>query len=101
MNEIVAGLKQWGCKLDDIMEIFQGDEGSYLSLVSSAAEDGALQALGDALKKGDIREAFENAHMLKGVLGNLGLTPSTSSPARLWNRSGANHWTALLTITQN
>ncbi len=65
--------------LDDILEIFQGDEEGYLALVASAGKDAALKALGEALARGDTREAFEQAHMLKGVLGNLGLTPLYST----------------------
>ncbi len=75
MDKVVSRLQAWGCMLDDILDIFQGDEEAYLELVTSAGKDPALVALGEALKKRDALEAFEQAHMLKGVFGNLGLTP--------------------------
>lgn len=75
MDKVISQLQAWGCMLDDILDIFQGDEEAYLNLVASAGQDPALLALGEALKKREAHEAFEQAHMLKGVFGNLGLTP--------------------------
>ena len=50
-------------------------EGFYLNLVNSAIDDTELKKLGQALSDSDIKTAFEVSHSLKGVYGNLGLTP--------------------------
>ena len=50
------------------------NEACYLRLVGLAAKDGSYEALRAALDQGDLTAAFEAAHALKGVLGNLSLT---------------------------
>ena len=52
-----------------------GNEGFYLRLVKMAAEDPGFGKLFQAVDEGDLDAAFEAAHALKGVLGNLSLTP--------------------------
>ena len=39
-----------------------------------AAQDQTFEQLEEALQKGDLDSAFERAHALKGVLGNVSLT---------------------------
>ena len=51
------------------------NEAFYLRLVGLAAKDGSYETLRAALDQGDLTAAFEAAHALKGVLGNLSLTP--------------------------
>ena len=50
-------------------------EDFYLDLVNTALDDTQLVRLGGALEKGELDTAFEAAHALKGVYGNLSLTP--------------------------
>ena len=47
----------------------------YLKILSMLFQDDNLQKLDQALKCGDLNDAFEAAHTLKGVTGNLGLAP--------------------------
>ena len=51
------------------------NEAFYLRLVNMALDDASFQKLSDAVAAGDKRAGFEAAHSLKGVLGNLALTP--------------------------
>ncbi len=50
-------------------------ESLYLRLVNMIPEEKNFAALENALDKGDLDAAFAAAHALKGVLGNLSLTP--------------------------
>ena len=50
------------------------NEPFYLRLVKMAAEDNGFEQMKAAIEKGDLDEAFERAHALKGVLGNVSLT---------------------------
>lgn len=52
-----------------------GNEALYLRLVNMIPDEDSFAALDAALKAGDLDRAFEAAHALKGVLGNLSLTP--------------------------
>lgn len=65
------------CGLDyrTTMERFVHNEALYLRLLGKLFSSDEMQKLGDALEGGDKRGAFEAAHALKGVAGNLGLTP--------------------------
>ncbi|NCB93489.1 MAG: Hpt domain-containing protein [Clostridia bacterium] len=58
------------------MERFVDDEEFYSDCLQSfMEEDPSFEGLGTALKEGKYSEAFDYAHTLKGVAGNLGLTP--------------------------
>ncbi len=60
-----------------------GSEALYLRLVNMIPGEGNFTALKDALDAGDLDKAFEAAHALKGVLGNLSLTPLFEKAAEL------------------
>ena len=52
-----------------------GNETFYLRLVAMIPAEGNFDKLQSAVEAGDLTEAFEAAHALKGVVGNLSLTP--------------------------
>ena len=52
-----------------------GNQAKYPKILGMLFQDQNLQKLGDALEGGDMQAAFEAAHTLKGVVGNMGLTP--------------------------
>ena len=54
---------------------FFGNEGMYLRFLDMFFQDESFQQLENALDAGDIKDAFAAAHTLKGVAGNMGLTP--------------------------
>ena len=52
-----------------------GSEALYLKLVNMIPGESNFDLLEQALANNDLDKAFEAAHALKGVLGNLSLTP--------------------------
>lgn len=50
------------------------DEGFYLKMVNMALQDANFEQLKEAVESGDLSAAFERAHALKGVMGNVALT---------------------------
>ena len=51
------------------------NEAFYLRLVGRVRNDATFDKLYEAIENKDLKQAFEYAHSLKGVLGNLSLTP--------------------------
>lgn len=52
-----------------------GNEVFYLKLVATIPSESNFDKLKNALEAGNLEDAFLAAHALKGVLGNLSLTP--------------------------
>ena len=71
----VDALKQFGCDTDDGLTRCMGNEAFYFKLIGKVIDDKNFQALEDAVAAKDLDAAFDAAHSLKGVLGNLALTP--------------------------
>ena len=68
-------LRAWGADVDDALPRCLNNEAFYLRLVGKAVEEPTFDRLREALEAGDLDKAFEQAHALKGVTGNLALTP--------------------------
>ena len=51
------------------------NEEFYLKMVGMVLQDAGFDQLKDAIEEGDLDTAFERAHALKGVTGNVSLTP--------------------------
>ena len=75
MQNFRAIFEEYGADYAQTMPRFMGNESLYLKLLSMLFEDTNLQKLGAALGAGDMAGAFEAGHTLKGVVGNMGLTP--------------------------
>ncbi len=75
MTELTKRLTDYGADMPGAMERFVNDEALYAECFAIFLQDPCFAALGDALARGDRSAAFEAAHTLKGVSGNLGLTP--------------------------
>lgn len=75
MGDFETVLKSYGVDYDNTMERFLQNKALYLRILGMLFEDENLKKLGDALKAEDYADAFDAAHTLKGVAGNLGLTP--------------------------
>lgn len=71
----VDQLREIGVQPEDGLQRCLNDEDFYLTLVKMVPADAGFQKLEEALAGGDLDAAFEAAHALKGVLGNLSLTP--------------------------
>ncbi len=72
---LMAALKEKGADIDGIMERFLQDEAFYADCFEEFMLDENFEALGKAIALGYYPQAFECAHALKGVAGNLGLLP--------------------------
>ena len=79
----IEKLREYGANVEEGLGRCMNNETFYLRLVNMAAGDGGFARLSEALEKGDRKEAFEAAHALKGMLGNLALTPVSAPAARL------------------
>ena len=79
----VEKLKEFGANADEGLSRCMNNESFYFRLINMAINDGGFEALGKALDDGDLDAAFEEAHKLKGVAGNLSLTPIYDPVCRL------------------
>ena len=71
----VERLSEFGADTKDGLERCFGNEELYLKLVGMVTDDANFNGLAEAIGQNDLPKAFECAHALKGVLGNLSLTP--------------------------
>ena len=70
----IDGLNQLGADTTTGIARCVNNEEFYLKMVSMALQDGNFELLKEAIASGDLDKAFEHAHALKGVMGNVGLT---------------------------
>ena len=70
----IADLEAYGANVKEGVTRCVGNEEFYLRLVGRIKDDPSFEQLEAAIGKGDLDEAFEAAHALKGSLGNLALT---------------------------
>ena len=71
MSDLLAALASWGNDASGALARFLGDEALYEACFRQFLADPAFGALETAM---DGAAAFEAAHTIKGVAGNLGLT---------------------------
>ncbi len=71
----INDLKNYGADTDEALSRLMGNEAFYLKLIPKIFEDKNFDELSAGIAEGDLDKAFEAAHSLKGVLGNLELTP--------------------------
>ena len=71
----IEALKAFGANTAEGVSRCINNEAFYLRMVSKAMADTNYDKLEKAIHAGDMNAAFEAAHALKGVLGNLSLTP--------------------------
>ena len=68
-------LRTYGADVDEGLARCMNNEAFYLRMVDMALKDGNFERLAEATESGEIPRIFEAAHALKGMLGNLALTP--------------------------
>jgi HPt (histidine-containing phosphotransfer) domain-containing protein len=71
----LEGLQAFGADTKDGMARCMNNEAFYLKMVEKSVADSSYTKLKEAIGANDLDAAFEAAHALKGVLGNLALTP--------------------------
>ncbi len=72
---MIEKLNAFGADTEEGLARCCGSEMLYLRLVKMIPGEANFTALEEALGAGDLDKAFEAAHALKGILGNLSLTP--------------------------
>ena len=75
MGDFEKLFEEYGGDYNVTMTRFMGKRSVYMKIFGMLFQDENLQVLGTALRAGDLDTAFMAAHTLKGVTGNLGLTP--------------------------
>ena len=75
MKELFVKLKEAECDVEGALARFLDDEELYEQFYGELLNDEAFAKLGLALEERRITDAFEYAHTLKGIIGNMGLTP--------------------------
>lgn len=68
-------LRQAGMDVPEALERFMNQEALLMKFVMRFPQDPGYGELRRAMEQGDVRAAFEAAHSLKGVAGNLSLKP--------------------------
>ena len=71
----IDDLKNWGADTDKGLERCMGNADLFLKLVGMTGVNDNFEKCEEALARNDLDAAFEAAHALKGVTGNLELTP--------------------------
>lgn len=75
MDDFERIFEAYGADYQVTLGRFMGNRKMYMKFLGMLFQDENLSKLGDALEQGDMTSAFEAAHTLKGVTGNMGLTP--------------------------
>lgn len=75
MNEFKDKLENYGVDYKNVEDRFMKNKSLYLRCFDMLLEDTNMENLKNALENGDIQMAFEAAHTLKGVIGNMGFIP--------------------------
>lgn len=68
-------LLEYGADYDAAMKLCMDNEAFYFKLIAKCVENERFASLGEHLRSNDLKGAFEDAHALKGAVGNLSLTP--------------------------
>ena len=71
----IEKLRNYGANVDEGLSRCLGNEDFYLKMVNMALQEANFDKLRDAVAADDKDAAFEAVQSLKGVLGNLALTP--------------------------
>lgn len=73
----LENLREFGADVDEGLARCMNMQDFYIRLVGKAVADNRLPLLEQQIEAGDLKQAFETAHALKGVYANLSLAPLT------------------------
>lgn len=71
----IAQLEEFGVNTKDGLARCMNKENFYFRMLKMGLSNDSFEKLESALAEGNQEAAFEYAHALKGVLGNLAITP--------------------------
>lgn len=82
----IEKLKAYGANTDEGLARCMNNEAFYLRMIGMGLADANFNNLKNAVAAGNAKQAFEAAHALKGVVGNLALTPIYTPVSELTER---------------
>ncbi len=71
----IDNLRKYGANVEEGVNRCLDDEEFYIDLVNSAIPDNRIDELEQVIATGDLDKAFELSHTLKGMYGNISITP--------------------------
>ena len=71
----IENLRKYGANVDEGLQRCVNNEQLYLTLVNRFLDQNTFPDLKAAIQDHDLEKAFHIAHSLKGVIGNLSLSP--------------------------
>ncbi len=75
MGNIMEAMIDYGVDMKTTLQRFGGDEALYVECLIKFLSDSSPALLRAAYKQKAYGETYQYAHTIKGVTGNLGLTP--------------------------
>ena len=90
-----------GAEIEGIMERFLGDEVFYVDCFKEFIQDQNFVELRKAIETQNYGRAYECAHALKGVAGNLGLIPLYCSASDIVYALRSKKYDSLKQLYQN
>ena len=75
LSELMQRMEQYGADVEGIRSRFLGDDQLFGSCMQAFMQDENFCRLRKSIEEQNYAAAFDHAHTLKGVAGNLGLTP--------------------------
>ena len=87
----IEELKNKGADVETGLSRCVGNETLYLKLIKMGLEDVKFDELGTTLEAKNLDKAFELCHALKGVIGNLALTPLYDAVSQMTGREQADY----------
>ena len=79
----INALEELGVNTKEGLERCLGKEDFYFKMIGMGINNEHFEGLKKALERSDLTAAFEDAHALKGTIGNLALTPVYTPLAEL------------------
>ncbi|MBQ7989556.1 MAG: Hpt domain-containing protein [Oscillospiraceae bacterium] len=79
----IDSLKAYGADTDEGLARCMNMADFYLKMVNMAIAEDKVSVLRSQLEQGDLDAAFETAHAMKGVWGNLSVTPMYDAVSRI------------------
>ena len=76
-------MEENGVDVDETLKRFMGREAIFMKFIMKFADDQSCKQIRDGLENRDVQLAFDRAHSLKGVAGNLGIVPVYTLAAQI------------------
>lgn len=100
MSAFTEKFTQLGCDTAGALHRLLDSEDFLKSCVKKVLEDPGYEAMLHAVEQNNAKEAFEQAHMLKGITGNVGLTPLYDAARMIVEPLRAGSTTGLVPVCQ-